>query len=49
MVGELFQKKVESTSKRELILLITPHIITTANEGEDVSRDVMEPISSQEW
>lgn len=49
LFGELFQRKVESTSKRELMLLITPHIITTANEGEDVSRDVMEPISSQEW
>lgn len=49
MVGQLFQRKVESTSKRELMLLITPHIITSANEGEDVSRSVMEPITSQEW
>ncbi|CAG0992065.1 partial Secretin OutD, partial [Anaerolineae bacterium] len=47
--GELFQRKVESKSKRELILLITPHIITAPGDVEEVSRDTVESISAQEW
>lgn len=49
IVGELFKRKEQSNRKSELILLITPHIITTPGETEDVSRDTMESISAQEW
>ncbi len=37
-VGTLFTKKVDEESKTELVLLITPHIITSAPEGEQKSR-----------
>lgn len=49
ILGELFKRKVQSKSKRELLLLITPHIIETAHDGEDLSRDAIEPIMGQEW
>lgn len=49
ILGELFKRKVQSKSKRELLLLITPHIIETAHESEDLSRDAIEPIMGQEW
>lgn len=48
-IGELFKRKVQSKGKRELILLITPHIIDTPQNGEDLTRDAIEPISDQEW
>lgn len=47
--GELFKRKVQEKSKRELLLLITPHLIETPHEADDVSRDTIEPISNQEW
>jgi type II secretory pathway component GspD/PulD (secretin) len=49
ILGELFKRKVQQKSKRELLLLITPHIIETAHEGDDMTRDALEPISVQEW
>jgi len=49
IIGELFKRKFQQKSKRELLLLITPHIIETAHEGEDLTRDAIEPISGQEW
>ena len=49
ILGELFKRKVQQKSKRELLLLITPHIIETAHEGEDMSREAIEPLSNQEW
>ena len=49
LVGELFKRKEQSNAKSEMILLITPRIISNPAEGEDVSRDVVKPISSQEW
>ncbi|MFA7349891.1 MAG: hypothetical protein WC009_03970 [Methylotenera sp.] len=48
-IGELFKRKVQSKGKRELILLITPHIIDTPQNGEDLTRDAIEPLSDQEW
>ncbi len=48
LVGELFNGKDDSTSKSELILLITPHIITTPGESENVSMDAVEPLSVQD-
>jgi general secretion pathway protein D len=49
ILGEFFKRKVQQKSKRELLLLITPHIIETAHQGEDLSRDAIEPIMGQEW
>lgn len=49
LIGELFKRKVQSKGKRELILLITPHIIDTPQNGEDLTRDAIEPLSEQEW
>jgi general secretion pathway protein D len=48
-IGELFKRKVKSKGKRELMLLITPHIIDTPHNGENVSRDAFAPIMDQEW
>jgi general secretion pathway protein D len=47
--GELFKSKDDRDTQKEMILLITPHIITTAGEAEDVTRDAVEPISGPEW
>lgn len=49
LVGELFKRKAKTKGKRELLLLITPHIIATPQEAEDLTRDAIEPISDQEW
>jgi type II secretory pathway component GspD/PulD (secretin) len=49
VMGNLFKRNVESNTKRELILLITPHIITTPPEGENVTRDAIEQVSEQQW
>jgi type II secretory pathway component GspD/PulD (secretin) len=49
ILGELFKRKVKQNSKRELLLLITPHIIESAHDGEDLTRDAVEPLSEQEW
>ncbi len=49
LVGELFKRKAKSKGKRELLLLITPHIIATPQEAEDLTRDAVEPLSDQEW
>jgi type II secretory pathway component GspD/PulD (secretin) len=49
LVGNLFKDKVESTSRKELILLITPHIISSPAETDEVTRDAIEPLTDQEW
>ena len=49
VVGNLFKDKVESASRKELILLITPHIMSTPAETDDVSRDAIEPLTDQQW
>ena len=49
VLGKLFQDVEEFDNKSELILLITPHIIAVPSEGDDVTRDAIEPISEQEW
>lgn len=46
LLGELFKRKTEDKSKRELILLITPHIITAPAEAENVTLDAIEAVSS---
>lgn len=49
MVGKLFRREEDSNSKSELILLITPRIITNPSEAEDVSNGMVETLSVQEW
>lgn len=49
IIGEFFKRKVRDKRKRELILLITPHIIETPNEADDISRDTVEPLTEHEW
>lgn len=49
MVGKLFRREEDSNSKSELILLITPHIITNPSEAEDASKGMVETLSAQEW
>ncbi len=49
LVGNLFQSKDQSNQSNELVLLITPHIITNPSEAEDVSHEVVEPLSEQQW
>jgi type II secretory pathway component GspD/PulD (secretin) len=46
LLGELFKRKTEDKSKRELILLITPHIITAPAEAENVTLDAIEAVST---
>lgn len=47
LVGELFKNKEQSTTKNELVLLITPRIITNPSEGEDASWETISPLSSR--
>lgn len=49
LVGELFKRKDQSNRKSELILLITPRIIKTPNDGEMVTADTMDEVSDQTW
>lgn len=49
VVGELFKNKEKSTSRSELVLLITPRIITNPNDSESVSQEAVTPLSVQEW
>lgn len=46
LFGELFKRKTEDKSKRELILLITPHIITAPADAENVTLDAIEAVST---
>ena len=45
LVGKAFQRVEQSQRRRELILLITPHVITTPLEGEYASRSRMQELS----
>lgn len=49
LLGELFTSRNNQKSQTEMILLITPHIITDPSQAEKVTRDAVEPISAQEW
>jgi len=39
--GPLFRYTKDDTSRKELIIIITPRVVTTASEGDIVSRDFM--------
>ncbi len=49
VVGNLFKDIDEANGRTELVLLITPHIVSNPNESEDVSRDAIEPLTNEEW
>lgn len=49
LIGELFKRKDQTETKSELVLLITPRIIKTAVEGEQVTADTMDEVSDQAW
>lgn len=49
LLGELFKGKKDVSSRTEMVLLITPKIISVATESDDITRDVMEPLTEQEW
>ncbi|MGE0707500.1 MAG: type II secretion system protein GspD [Planctomycetota bacterium] len=45
LIGWLFGETVRTETHRELILIITPHVLTTPAEGQEVSRRRMEALS----
>jgi len=45
LIGWLFGETVRTESHRELILIITPHVLTTPQEGQEVSRRRLEALS----
>ena len=49
LIGNAFKDKFESVSQKEMVLLITPHIMKEPAETDDISRDVVEPLTSQQW
>ncbi|NUN50802.1 MAG: type II secretion system protein GspD [Candidatus Brocadiae bacterium] len=49
LLGFLFRREVRSRSKRELILLITPHVIVSPEEGERISRERLQSLSLHPW
>ncbi len=49
VLGNLFKDIDQANSRSELVLLITPHIISNPNDSEEVSRDAVEPLTNEEW
>lgn len=45
LIGWLFGETVRAETHRELLLLITPHVLTTPAEGHEVSRKRLEALS----
>ncbi|MDR0702501.1 MAG: DUF3438 family protein [Azoarcus sp.] len=39
VLGHLFKKTVRANSRRQLVLLITPHVLETPEEGDALARD----------
>ena len=48
-LGPLFRREVKQKRKTELILLITPHIITTPLEGEYKTQYLMHDLSNHPY
>ena len=46
MLRKLFTRRVEINERKELVLLITPHVITTPAEGELKTRWRLQELSS---
>ena len=49
LIGNAFRDEFESASRKEMVLLITPHIMKDPSVSDDVSRDAVEPITTQQW
>jgi len=49
IIGNAFKDKFESARRTEMVLLITPHIMTEPSVTDDVSRDAVEPLTTQQW
>lgn len=48
VIGNLFSRDVNTDERTEMVLLVTPHIIDTAEEGDRLSRRQMSPLVEQE-
>lgn len=48
VIGNLFSRDVETDERTEMVLLVTPHIIDTAEEGDALSRRQMSPLVEHE-
>lgn len=48
-LGRLFRREIRERTKTELVLLITPHVLTTPAEGEHVTRQRMDALSSHPY
>jgi general secretion pathway protein D len=46
LFGMLFRSKKDTLKKTELVLLITPHVIRTLDEANDVTREFMDKIKA---
>jgi len=49
VLGFFFRRDEQIRAKRELILLITPRVLFTPEEGERVSRERMDGLSRHDW
>ena len=49
VVGRLFTQEVQASVKKELVLLITAHVISTATEGEFKTRWRMKELSNHPY
>lgn len=49
VLGQLFQRKEQVHSRSELVLLITPHIITNPSETEKVTYESLDAITDHEF
>lgn len=49
MLGQLFQRKIDVNDRSELVLLITPRIISNPAMGAQVSGELVRPLSEQSW
>ena len=45
VLGALFRRTNTTKSRRELIVMVRPHIISTPSEGEAISRDLLKELS----
>jgi general secretion pathway protein D len=47
VLGFLFQRKEKVKGRRELVVIIRPYVMTTPEDGERVSRDVLQRLAPQ--
>jgi general secretion pathway protein D len=44
ILGNLFRYTVDDSSKKELIIIITPHVVTSKSEGNNLSQDFLKKL-----